>query len=70
MASNDQVTQKVTIYWQTLDKMPKTEGTYLVAFSDGTVETYPVSERDIKSGVIRDGYVSGIYWADNIEGPT
>jgi len=63
------VTQEVIIEWRTLDVMPKSEGTYLVAFSDGTVETYPISERDIKTGVIQDGYTRGIYWAENIEGP-
>ncbi len=69
MGSKNTVTQTVTINWQSLDKMPRSEGTYLVAFSDGAVETYPITQMDIKRGVIRDGYVEGIYWANNLEGP-
>ena len=44
--------------------MPREEGSYLVAFDDGAVETYPMSIRDITLGEIRDGYSIGLYWAD------
>jgi hypothetical protein len=61
--------QQVVIEWHSVEMMPKEEGTYLVAFSDGTVETYPISERDIQTGVIQDGYARGLFWAENITGP-
>lgn len=70
MSGKQAVTQHVTIYWQSVKTMPKSEGTYLVAFSDGSVETYPISIRDIQTGVIQDGYARGVYWANNIQGPS
>lgn len=63
------LTQQVVIQWWSVETMPKEEGTYLVAFSDGSVETYPISERDIQTGVIQDGYTRGLFWAENITGP-
>jgi len=48
---------------------PDEEGTYLVAFDDGTVETYPMSERDIQTATVTDGYSKGIYWAYTFKGP-
>ena len=44
-------------------EMPSEPGTYLVAFRDGTVESYPMDERDINNGEIRCGNTIGDYWA-------
>jgi len=49
--------------------MPRQEGTYLVAFDDGAVETYPMSEQDIKRGVVTDGQSHGLYWAEGLPSP-
>lgn len=65
----DSVKQTVTIHWQDMSVMPKEEGTYLVAFDDGTVETYPIGYNDIQTGVIQDGYCRGIFWAETFKGP-
>lgn len=43
--------------------MPADEGTYLVAFSDGSVESYPMDCRDIDTGQIRSGNTFGQFWA-------
>jgi len=63
--------QTVTIQWNPVQRgmMPQEEGSYLVAFDDGAVETYPMSVNDIKAGEIRDGYTHGLYWADCIPSP-
>ncbi len=61
--------QTVVIEWKTLDDMPEIEGNYLVAFDDGTVETFPISYREMVTGVIQDGNVRGILWANNIGHP-
>lgn len=63
--------QTVTITWHAVEhhNMPREEGTYLVAFDDGAVETYPMSERDIESADIRDGYSKALLWAECIKSP-
>ncbi len=61
--------QKVTIRWYEMALPPDEEGTYLVAFDDGTVETYPMSEKDIQTATVTDGYSKGIYWAYTFKGP-
>ena len=40
--------------------MPRNEGNYLVAFDDGAVETFPMSDQDIKRGEVRDGQTHGL----------
>lgn len=63
--------QTVTIDWFPVayGEMPREEGTYLVAFSDNTVESYPIEQRDIQDGEIRVGSVHGQYWARGIPHP-
>ena len=63
--------QTVTIDWRPVIQggMPRNEGTYLVAFDDGAVETYPMSHQDIKRGVVTDGQAHGLYWAEGIPSP-
>ena len=63
--------QTVTIDWRPVEqgRMPRQEGTYLVAFDDGAVETYPMSEQDIKRGVVTDGQSHGLYWAEGLPSP-
>ena len=63
------VKQTVVINWHDMSVMPETEGTYLVAFDDGAVETYPMSEQDLKTRVIQDGYSRGVLWALPITAP-
>jgi len=63
------IKQQITIEWHDLSVMPEEEGTYLVAFDDGSVETYPMSYDDIRTGIIQDGYARGILWAHKIYGP-
>lgn len=63
--------QIVTIQWYQIDigNMPDDEGTYLVAFSDGTVESFPMDEHDLSDGQIRAGKEIGLYWAYPIPHP-
>lgn len=63
--------QTVTIRWRpiTFGEMPREAGTYLVAFSDGTVESYPMDDSDIGDGEIRAGAEKGLYWAHSIPHP-
>lgn len=63
--------QTVTIDWQPVvqGSMPRHEGTYLVAFDDGAVETYPMSDQDIKRGIITDGSSHGLLWAQGLPSP-
>lgn len=61
--------QTITIEWNSMETMPKEEGTYLVAFDDGYVETYPMSEQDLRTGIIQDGYSRGVLWAFPIMAP-
>jgi hypothetical protein len=63
--------QTVHIKWHpiTFGTMPEEEGTYLVAWSDGTVESYPMDHRDITDGEIKSGGVVGVYWAEGIPHP-
>ncbi len=61
--------QTVVIEWHDMKTMPSEEGTYLVAFDDGAVETYPMSERDLKTGNIQDGYSRGVLWALPLTAP-
>lgn len=63
--------QAITIDWNPIafGEMPEEEGTYLVAWSDGTVESYPMDSRDINDGEVRSGQAKGVYWAHNIEHP-
>jgi hypothetical protein len=49
--------------------MPEDEGTYLVAFSDGTVESFPMDRDDLLTGQIRAGAAKGEYWANPIPHP-
>lgn len=63
--------QTVHIKWHpiTFGTMPEEEGTYLVAWSDGTVESYPMDHRDITDGEIKSGGIVGVYWAEGIPHP-
>ena len=61
--------QTVHIHWRDMSEMPEDEVTYLVAFDDGTVETYPIGYGDIEKGVIQDGFCRGVYWAHTFKGP-
>lgn len=63
--------QTVTIRWKPVafGEMPREAGTYLVAFSDGTVESYPMDDVDIGDGEIRAGTEKGVYWAHSIPHP-
>ena len=63
--------QTVTIKWNPVafGEMPREAGTYLVAFSDGTVESYPMDDTDIGDGEIRVGAEKGQYWAYSIPHP-
>ena len=64
--------QTVHIKWHpiTFGTMPEEEGTYLVAWSDGTVESYPMDHRDITDGEIKSGGIVGVYWAEGIPHPS
>ena len=63
--------QTVVIDWTPIEagSMPREAGTYLVAFNDGAVETYPFTDDDIHAGVVRDGYAIGVLWAYSITSP-
>lgn len=63
--------QVAVINWNEVQagNMPDTEGTYLVAFSDGTVESYPMDSDDLVAGIIRAGEARGVYWAQSIPHP-
>jgi len=63
--------QSVTICWYpvSVGDMPDCEGTYLVAFDDGSVESYPMDQDELISGSIRAGRTSGVYWAESIPHP-
>ena len=63
--------QEVHIKWHPIEpgEMPSEAGTVLVAFSDGSVESYPISDEDISLGVIRCGHEVGQYWAYSIPHP-
>lgn len=63
--------QQVTIQWYPIEfgEMPDDEGTFLVAWSDGTVESYPMDSHDIATGEIKSGTAKGIYWAESIQHP-
>jgi len=63
------IKQAVVIEWHDIAVMPKDEGTYLVAFDDGTVETYPIGYENIRTGIIQDGYTRGVLWALPIYAP-
>lgn len=63
------VKQTVAIEWHDVAIMPQEEGTYLVAFDDGTVETYPIGYENIRTGIIQDGYTRGVLWALPIYAP-
>jgi hypothetical protein len=68
---NKRMEQIVRLLWSpvALGEMPHEPGLYLVAFSDGTVETYPMEPGEINTGVIRSGNLKGEYWALNIGHP-
>ena len=68
---NRQMEQIVRLLWCPVapGEMPHDPGLYLVAFSDGTVETYPMRLGEINVGSIRSGNLSGEYWALNLEHP-
>ena len=61
------VKQIITIDWYPIafGEMPDAEGTYFVAFSDGTVESYPMDHRDIKDGEVMCGQCVGEFWAQS-----
>jgi hypothetical protein len=63
--------QAVNIYWNLIEAggMPNESGTYLVAFDDGTVESYPMEDDDIVTGQIRAGRTRGVYWSEPIPHP-
>lgn len=63
--------QIITINWNPIafGEMPGDEGTYLVAWDDGTVESYPMDRCDIQNGEVRSGSIKGIYWAESIRHP-
>ena len=61
--------QTVHIEWYTFDTPPKNAGTYLVAFDDYSVESYPISSDDIRTGRVTDGRVMGVYWAYSFKSP-
>lgn len=63
--------QIVVIEWYAIEPggMPEDEGTFLVAFDDGTVESFPFDESDLVSGQIRAGTTRGEYWSIPIPHP-
>ena len=63
--------QAVQIEWHPIRKglMPRQEGTYLIAFDDMTVETYPLTDADILDGEVRAGRSIGLYWGYFITAP-
>lgn len=63
--------QSISVEWYPIEfgEMPSEQGTYLVAWDDGTVESYPMDERDINDGEVRAGSVKGLYWAESIPHP-
>lgn len=63
--------QVAVINWKAIctGGMPEKEGTYLVAFSDGTVESFPMDTDDLVAGQIRAGAARGEYWANPIPHP-
>lgn len=71
MSGGHYMLQTVTIDWHPVEQgsMPRNEGSYLVAFDDGAVETYPMSDQDIKRGEVRDGQTHGLLWAAGIPSP-
>ena len=48
---------------------PETPGTYLTAWSDGTVETYPIDQIQIQKTAIQSGPHQLTHWAANVAGP-
>ena len=52
--------QEIVIEWHPIETLPKKEGTYLIAFDDESVETYPISQADIDTGTIMAGYSKGL----------
>lgn len=63
--------QIAVIEWKNIEPggMPADVGTFLVAFNDGTVESYPIDSRDLEAGEIKAGAASGTYWANPIPHP-
>lgn len=63
--------QIAVIEWRPIEigGMPDDEGTYLVAFTDGTVESFPMDQDDLAHGQIQAGAARGIYWAMPIPHP-
>lgn len=61
--------QEIVIEWHPIETLPKKEGTYLIAFDDESVETYPISQADIDTGTIMAGYSKGLYWAYPLDPP-
>lgn len=60
-----------TIKWNAVQcgEMPKDEGTYMIAWSDGSVESFPLERSHIEDGKIRCGGLCGEYWALHPEHP-
>lgn len=63
--------QTISIEWHPIQfgDMPDNEGTYLVAWSDGTVESYPFSPSELQDGEVKSGRTRGVYWAEPISHP-
>lgn len=63
--------QLISVEWYPIQfgEMPGEEGTYLVAWDDGSVESYPMDHQDIQDGEIRSGNIKGVYWARPIPHP-
>lgn len=63
--------QLVKIKWYSISvgETPSEQGTYLVAWDDGTVESYPFDSRDIQDGQVKSGRSRGVYWAEPIPHP-
>lgn len=61
------ITRFEVLSWTPIAKgqMPQTEGDYLVAWSDGSVESYPISKSDIDSAKVASEDMFGQYWTEH-----
>lgn len=61
------ITRFEVFNWTPIAKgqMPKIEGDYLVAWSDGSVESYPISKSDIDSAKVVSQDMTGQYWTEH-----
>lgn len=51
------------------ESMPDEAGMHLTYWSDGTLETYPVCEKEIAKGYISSGNDVVLFWAENVDPP-